>query len=163
MNTPPPPTLGPASGAADAVLVELRGLRSDFQGLSTRFDATDKRSLDAYNIANSALRAVTELGEEWRANQAAMVRHVETITSASRAVVEANDRQTPILQAIQAAVAQAPSTLRRYSPMVVAIAALLGMLWREAIFAVHAFQASAAAPSPPQTVIVAPAPQAPAR
>jgi hypothetical protein len=131
-----------APASLDDVLVVLKGIREDVKQLFVRVQDAEERSNYAANVAtkayeasSKALQGVDGIKLDMSDIQAAMVRHAETVSQASSAIVQANAEQTPILESIGKSVA----TMRRYTPAMVAVATAVGTILG-AIY--HAFVAS---------------------
>lgn len=93
-----------------------------FQAIESMLDAQKSAVTRANDNATTALRSVSELKKETDDTRQAMVTHAATVADASRAIVESNASQTPMIENTEAMMA----TMKRYTPVALAAAVALG-------------------------------------
>jgi len=134
------PAVVPLPAGFDAVVAELRGLRADFHLLAGRLEANEAATgkatgiataaaaaaAQAYDQATAAMRQTSEIKLDVADVKAAMVRHAETVSAASQAMVAANDAQTPMLVQTLAVVTTIKKNWPAVAAGIVALATIIG-------------------------------------
>lgn len=128
------------------MVAELRGLRGDLKVMGARLEATEAQTqkaigvaeaaataaAKAYEQATAAMRATSDVKSEVDDAKAAMVRHAETVSAASKAMVAANDAQTPLLEQtlalVQVIKKNGPAIVATLAAVAVALGTIVGQL-----------------------------------
>jgi hypothetical protein len=108
----PAPAISVTTPPTDPVLATLREikegqtalgveLRADLRAVNDRVDSLAKSTQLAFDTANEAKMMAGEVRKSQADTVDAMKRHADAVSLAAKKIVEANDKQTPILETIE--------------------------------------------------------------
>jgi hypothetical protein len=135
-TTPSLPATAPAPlSGVDAIVAELKGLRGDFHLLASRLEAAEETTAKAIGLANAAaaaasqaydqataaMRATSEIKQEVSDTKTAMIRHADTVSAATQAIVRSNQEQNPTIDATLAILMK----VKKNAPAIIATGTVL--------------------------------------
>jgi hypothetical protein len=102
-------------------------MEEGFREANERIDKASSVAKKAFDQSVSALRLASDTQTKQTETERAMMSYAETTTKAATSIVVANDAQTPLIERT----AQLMVQLKRQAPVMLAGAAVLGMILRE--------------------------------